>query len=147
MSGDPTGGTVQAGLTTRNDLSELSRLSEFLVMFFKRTGVPADLAADFELALEEVFANAVMHGHPDGGEHEISVSIALQDGVVKLTLEDDGIPFNPLEAPLVDLDLPLEKRGVGGLGIHLVKGVMDDLEYSRTDSRNRLVMRKKVRES
>jgi len=145
MSGDPKGSTVQANLTARNDLSELSRLGEFLAAFFTRTGLSADLIGDFELALEEVFANAVMHGHPDGGEHKISVSIALENGVVKLTVEDTGIPFNPLEAPLVDLDLPLEERGIGGLGIHLVKGVMDDLEYIRLPGRNRLIMRKKIR--
>src|SRR5258705_13220884 len=109
MSADPMGKNVPSHLQARNDLSELSRLSEFLATFFTRTGLPADLAGDFELALEEMFANVVMHGHPDGGEHEISVSIALEDAVVRLTVEDDGVPFNPLEAPLVDLDLPLEK--------------------------------------
>ena len=87
----------------------------------------------------------MMHGHPKGGQHQISVNIALEGVVVKLTVEDDGVPFNPLEAPLIDLDLPLEKRGTGGLGIHLIKGVMDDLEYNRVDGRNRLVMRKKIR--
>src|SRR5579862_4297880 len=131
---------VQAHLTAHNDLSELPRLSEFLAMFGSRTGLPENLVGDFELALEEVFVNAVTHGHPDGGEHEISVSICLEDGVVKMTVEDDGVPFNPLEAPLVDLDLPLEERGIGGLGIHLVKGVMDDLQYTRLEGRNRLVM-------
>ena len=139
------GNNVPSQLQARNDLSELPRLSEFLATFFARTGLPADLARDFELALEEVFANVVMHGHPNGGQHEISVSIALEGAVVKLTVEDDGVPFNPLEAPLVDLDLPLEKRGTGGLGIHLIKGVMDELEYNRVDGRNRLVMRKKIR--
>jgi serine/threonine-protein kinase RsbW len=145
MTGDPTGNIAQAHLTVHNDLSELSRLSDFLAAFFTQTGLPADLVEDFELALEEVFVNAVMHGYPDGGEREIFVNIALEDGVVRLAVEDDGVPFNPLEAPLMDLDLPLEERGVGGLGIHLVKGVMDNLEYTRPKGRNRLVMQKKVR--
>ena len=135
---------MQANLSARNDLSELTRLSEFLTTFFNRTGLPADLLGDFELALEEVFANVVMHGHPDGGDHEISVSIALEDDVLKLTVDDGGVAFNPLEAPLVDLDLPLQERGIGGLGIHLVKGVMDELEYTRIAGRNRLIMRKKI---
>jgi len=142
--GDLTDHIAQAHLKARNDLSELSRLSEFLGTFFTRNGLPEDLVGDFELALEEVFVNAVMHGYPDGGEHEISVSVALDDGVVNLTVEDDGLPFNPLEAPLVDLDLPFEQRGIGGLGIHLVKGLMDNLEYTRAEGRNRLVMRKKI---
>ena len=107
------GNNVPFQLRARNDLSELPRLSEFLATFFTRTGLPTDLAGDFELALEEVFANVVMHGHPNGGQHQISVNIALEGVVVKLTVEDDGVPFNPLEAPLMDLDLPLEKRGTG----------------------------------
>ena len=139
------GNNVPFQLRARNDLSELPRLSEFLTTFFTRTGLPTDLAGDFELALEEVFANVVMHGHPNGGQHQISVNIGMEGVVVKLTVEDDGVPFNPLEAPLMDLDLPLEKRGTGGLGIHLIKGLMDDLEYNRVDGRNRLVMRKKIR--
>ena len=132
-------------LTVRNDLSELPRLSEFLATFFTRTGLSAELLGDFELALEEVFANVVMHGHPAGGDHKVSISIALEDGVVTLKVEDGGVPFNPLEARLVDLDLPLEERGTGGLGIHLVKGLMDDLEYTRLEGRNRLIMRKNNR--
>lgn len=145
MGGDLPDNFARGHLIAHNDLSELSRLSEFLAAFFTRNGLPADLVGDFELALEEVFVNTVMHGYPEGGEHEISVSVALEDGNVRLTVEDGGIAFNPLDAPLVDLDLPLEERGVGGLGIHLVKGVMDNLEYTRAEGRNRLVMRKKVR--
>ena len=142
MRNDPT--ERQATLSARNNLQELPRLSEFLTSFFSLHGLPPDLAGDFELALEEVFANVVMHGHPGGGEHEVSVDVSLEDDFVKLIVEDSGIPFDPLEAPLVDLDLPLEQRGVGGLGIHLIKGVMDDLVYTRLKDRNQLIMRKKI---
>ena len=145
MNGEPTDDVVQSRLTARNHLSELSRLSEFLAAFGHRAGLSADVVGDVELAVEEVFVNAATHGHPEGGEHPISVSIALEGGVVQVTVEDDGVPFNPLEAPLANLDLPLAERGIGGLGIHLVKGGMDDLEDTRLEGRNRLVMRKKVR--
>jgi len=136
---------VHAHLTARNDLSELSRLSDFLAAFGDRAGFSEDFRGDLELALEEIFVNAATHGHPEGGEHEISIEISCDaDDVVTLTIEDDGVPFNPLEARLVDLDLPVAERGVGGLGIHLVKGVMDDLEYARLEGRNRFIMRKKI---
>lgn len=135
---------VQAHYTARNDLSELARLSEFLAAFGDRAGLPEDVRGDLELALEEIFVNAATHGHPEGGEHAIAVRISLDGSVVTLVVEDDGVPFNPLEARLVDLDLPVTERGIGGLGIHLVKGVMDELEYARLEGRNRLVMRKKL---
>jgi anti-sigma regulatory factor (Ser/Thr protein kinase) len=63
---------------------------------------------------------------------------------VTVTVEDDGVPFNPLEATEPDLDRPLEERSIGGLGIHLVKNLMDDVEYRREAGRNYLVMRKRV---
>lgn len=135
---------VQAHYTARNDVSELARLSEFLAAFGDRASLPEDFRGDLELALEEIFVNAATHGHPEGGEHAISVRISLDGSVVTLVVEDDGVPFNPLEARLVDLDLPVAERGIGGLGIHLVKGVMDELEYARLEGRNRLVMRKKL---
>jgi anti-sigma regulatory factor (Ser/Thr protein kinase) len=145
MSRDPGGGTVQASLVARNSVSELARLSEFLAAFFAQNALPPDVIGDFELALEEVFVNVVRYGHPQGGEHEIAIGIALEGGEVTLTMEDDGVAFNPLEARLVDLDLPLEERGIGGLGLHLVKGLMDEVAYERANDRNRFMMRKKVR--
>ncbi|MEP6960813.1 MAG: ATP-binding protein, partial [Acidobacteriota bacterium] len=128
-------------IAARNHISELPRLSEFLSTFFARNALSTELMSDFELALEEVFVNVVRYGYPEGGEHEIGIRLSLEDQVVELIVEDDGVPFNPLKAPLVDLNLPLAERGIGGLGLHLVKGVMDELGHSRVADRNRLVMR------
>lgn len=134
----------QARVKVRNDIAELARLSGFVAEVCARGSVPPDAAADCELALEEIFANVVRYGYPQGGEHEIDVSVGVDGGVVTLAVEDDGVAFNPVDTPLVNLDLPLEQRGVGGLGIHMVKGIMDELEYERIGNRNRMVMRKRV---
>ena len=64
--------------------------------------------------------------------------------VFRPSVEDDGLPFNPLEAPEPDLDSPIETRQIGGLGIHLVRNVTDGLEYRRNEGRNRLVIRKQL---
>ena len=135
---------VQATLSLRNEISELSRVTEFLAAFFGRHGQPTDLRADCELAIEEIFVNVVRYGYPMGGEHQIELMVRLESGVITLVVEDDGMAFNPLEAKLPDLDLPIEKRAAGGLGIYLVKGVMDELQYERVGERNRMVMRKRV---
>ncbi|MGH9593702.1 MAG: ATP-binding protein [Bryobacteraceae bacterium] len=134
----------QATFRARNDLGELARLHEFLSGFSARHCLSPDLEADCELAVEEIFVNVVRYGYPQGGEHGIDVSVALEHGVVTLTVEDDGVAFNPLTAKPTDLELPLEARGIGGLGIHLVMQVIDDLAYERVGDRNRMVMRKKV---
>ena len=136
--------TQVASLTARNDLSELERLNDFLSRFWSENGLPSDLAMDTGLALEEVFANVVMHGFRDSEEHGILVRLAVEGDTVVLTVEDDGIPFNPAEVPPVDTSLPLEQRAVGGLGVHLVRSVMGEVEYARLDGRNRLIMRKRI---
>jgi anti-sigma regulatory factor (Ser/Thr protein kinase) len=71
------------------------------------------------------------------------VYLGLESGSVVLAVEDDGVPFNPLQAQEVDIGTPPEERRVGGLGIHIVRNVMNELKYTRQDGRNRLVMRKR----
>lgn len=75
---------------------------------------------------------------------EVVISLTLDDGSVVLCVEDDGPAFDPLAAPEPDLDAPLEDRPVGGLGIHLLREMMDTLDYVRRDDRNRLILRKRV---
>jgi anti-sigma regulatory factor (Ser/Thr protein kinase) len=64
--------------------------------------------------------------------------------VVSLTVQDEGVPFNPLDAPAADDTAPIEERPIGGLGIHLVRKLMDEIAYAREGNRNRLVVRKRV---
>jgi anti-sigma regulatory factor (Ser/Thr protein kinase) len=136
--------TTEAALTVRNDVAELVRLNSFLEQFWAEHRLPEDIAGDVTLALEEVFLNVVNHGYTDAAEHDIVVRLALEEGCVALTVEDDGVPFNPLKAPAPDIDKPLEERGIGGLGIHLVRQVMDGIEYARAGGRNRLAMTKRI---
>ncbi len=136
--------TAEAFLTARNDLSELGRLNEFLSRFWAENHLPEDLALDAGVALEEVFANVVMHGYNDRAAHEILVRVAVENSEVVLMVEDDGIAFNPLEAPPANTSLPVGQRSIGGLGIHLVRSLMNEVEYARQNGRNRLEMRKQI---
>jgi anti-sigma regulatory factor (Ser/Thr protein kinase) len=77
----------------------------------------------------------------------IRVRLDVQPGEVKAEVQDDGQPFNPLEAAEVDTTKPLEERTIGGLGIHLVRKLMDGLEYQRQADRNLLILTKKTQES
>ena len=135
---------VEAVLTARSNLDKLTRLHEFVCGFCAEHGLAEDLAEDCSLALEEVFGNVVRYGYRDSAEHQILVRMAMEDGSVVLTIEDDGIAFNPLEVPPPDFELPIENRPVGGLGMHLVRSLMETLEYAREDGRNLLTMRKPV---
>lgn len=134
-------------LIVHNELAELERLSEFLSEFSKKHCLSEDLSLDLNLALEEIFCNIVKHGYTDEERHEIAVALDLNEGMVSLFVEDDGIAFNPLDALAPVLDGPVEKRPIGGLGVHMVRTVMDDVEYRRQGGRNLLVMKKRVETS
>ena len=127
-----------------NDISEVERLYRSVSQFCEEHGFSSEIEDDLSLAIEEIVVNVIRYGHPEGGKHEILVSLSLEQDCVITTVEDDGVPFNPLEAPEPDLYSPIETRRIGGLGIHLVRNITDGLEYRRNEGRNRLVMRKHV---
>jgi serine/threonine-protein kinase RsbW len=95
-----------------------------------------------ELILEEVITNVIHHafeGVPatEQGPHLITVDLAVTERGVHLRVADDGRPFNPLSVPRLDVDQSLMERLEGGLGIHLVRQMMDSMAYRREDERNR----------
>ena len=134
-------------LVVVNDISEVERLHRSVSQFCREQGLSSEIEGNLGLALEEILVNVIRHGHPEGGKHEIQVQLSLEQDCVIATVEDDGIAFNPLEAPEPDLDSPIETRPIGGLGIHLVRKITDGLEYRRHEGRNRLVMRKDLSRS
>jgi serine/threonine-protein kinase RsbW len=127
-----------------NDIAEVDRLHRCVSQFCRDHGLSSEIENDLTLALEEILVNVIRYGHPEGGKHEIQIWLSLEQDCVVATVEDDGMPFNPLEAPEPDLYSPMETRPIGGLGIHLVRNITDGLEYRRNEGRNRLVMRKRV---
>lgn len=101
------------------------------------SGVPPAQATRMMVAFDEVLSNIVKHG---GGT--LSVSLAIDDRRLTATIADDGPPFDPLDRETPDTDLGIDDRAIGGLGIHLVRQLMDDVAYSRDNDRNRLIFRK-----
>ena len=131
-------------LVLRNDLSELKRMSEAVSAWCKGNGVSAAVEFHVNLALDEIVSNSIRYGWKDGGEHQLDVRIFLLEDELRLEVEDDATPFNPLEAPPPDISSPLEERPIGGLGVHLVRQIMDELAYRRLDGKNLLVMKMKI---
>jgi serine/threonine-protein kinase RsbW len=136
----------QLTLILKNDLSELERVSSTLDAFGQRHAIPAAALFDLHLALDEILTNVMSYGYDDHAQHEIVVHLGISPGRaprhVEVAVEDDGRPFNPLDAAPPDVQASIEERPVGGLGIYLVRRVMDDLEYRRQPGKNVLVMRK-----
>jgi sigma-B regulation protein RsbU (phosphoserine phosphatase) len=130
----------------KNKVSELDGLSQTLREFGQRHGLASKVIHDLNLAMEEILTNIISYGYTDNREHEVKVRLSAQLGEVSVEIEDDGQPFNPLEAPEPDITKPLEERKIGGLGIHLVRKLMDSLEYKRQGERNLLTIKKKTGE-
>jgi serine/threonine-protein kinase RsbW len=129
-----------------NTLSELERFNQVLTEFGRRQALSPGVVHDLNLALEEILINIISYAYTDNREHEIKVRLSARPGEVKAEVEDDGQPFNPLEAPEPDMNRPLEERTIGGLGIFLVRKLMDGVEYQRQADRNLLTITKKTQE-
>ncbi len=115
----------------KNNLSEVERLGQVVAEFAELYHLPPNLGFDIYMALEESLTNVISYGYDDSDEHEIMIRLSCQGEEVTAVVEDDGRPFNPLEAAAPDTSKPLEERPVGGLGIHLLRKLMDDVEYKR----------------
>ncbi len=127
----------------KNNLSELESLNKVVAEFAERHHLSSKVLFNLNLALEEILTNVISYGYDDNDEHQIIVRLFLEQGQLTVEVEDDGRPFNPLEAPEPDLNKSLEERSVGGLGIHFVRKLMDNLEYRRQEGRNLFLIRMK----
>ena len=147
MADDRTGtkvGERRLKLRIANDLAELSRVAESVEEFCAAEGLPAGSAFKLNVALEELLTNTISYGYTDGGRHEIAIDIAREGETIVAQLNDDARPFDPLNAPPPDLESAIEDRRIGGLGVHLVKTLMDDVGYAYRDGRNHITLRKNI---
>jgi serine/threonine-protein kinase RsbW len=126
------------------DAAQLPVLTRFLQDCWHAERLAADAAPAFELALEEVFLNVVTHGSPGGTVPTVEVVLRRRDGELALVVADDGPAFDPLTLPSPDLTGGVAERPVGGLGVVLVRRLMDLVSYRRIGGRNELTMTKRV---
>jgi anti-sigma regulatory factor (Ser/Thr protein kinase) len=130
---------MTASLSLRNDPGELRRLVDFAEMFARHHALPCTERACLLLILEELFTNAVNHGYDgEGRVGTIEVSLAFDVGRLTIEFGDDGKPFDPLLSALPDLDQPAVKRPVGGLGLYILRALVNDARYFRSGDRNHL---------
>jgi anti-sigma regulatory factor (Ser/Thr protein kinase) len=125
-----------------SEAAQLPVLAQFLQEFWSAADLPPAQSFPFEIALEEIFMNVVMHGTPAGGRPCVEVCLALAGDELTLAVEDEGPPFDPLTVPAPDTQARLEQRQIGGLGVYFVRQLMDAVSYRRVGPRNQLRMTK-----
>jgi len=128
----------------KNDFSEIERLNEAIMALGKRVDLSGEVLYDIRLTLEEVITNIISYAFDDDRERYINVRIEAANDVLIMEIEDDGIPFNPTEHYNVDMEKPFDEREIGGMGIHMVQRLMDGVEYTFTQGRNILKLRKNL---
>jgi serine/threonine-protein kinase RsbW len=131
----------------RNHLSELATLCERMEAVGQTLGLPRRCLFEVNLALDELFTNIISYGFQDQSEHFIRVHVSAAPDMLTVVLEDDGVAFNPVERIPPDLPCTLDECKVGGLGIHLVRNLMDEVTYERRAGTNVLTLKKTIERS
>jgi anti-sigma regulatory factor (Ser/Thr protein kinase) len=131
------------------DRGAVARVAAALAEFADAHALPADVRRSVSVALDELLSNIVAYGFVgrERGGGEITVAVELQADRVSVTLTDDGRPFDPfttVASAAPDPALPVEERPVGGLGIQLVRRMMDEIGYERRADRNVVVLAKRL---
>jgi anti-sigma regulatory factor (Ser/Thr protein kinase) len=131
-------------LRLTNRLSEIPRSADRVKAFCARRGAESSAIFAINVALEELLSNTMSYGYADDRDHEIVVEIWREDTDLVIDIADDARGFDPTQVAPPDLDLPPEQRPLGGLGIHLVRNMMDRMEYRRDGQLNRIRLRKRI---
>ena len=130
-------------LTVETRLEELDRLSAAVEDFGADDDWPPNLTFQVNLVLEELWLNVLNYGH-DGGEHEVDIRLTSDTEALTIEITDDGKPFDPFtEAPEPNVTGDLGDREIGGLGVYLVRTMMDEWRYKREDGKNHLILVKR----
>ena len=131
-------------LTLVNDVNQVPLLEPFVSDVCAALGLDDSASMQMNLALEEAVANIINYAYPKGVEGNILIEAEANDVRLKFTITDHGRPFDPTAKEEADTTLTVEERPIGGLGIFLVRQLMDSINYERVDDKNVLTLRKKL---
>ena len=131
-------------LLIHNDIQQIPQLAGFVEAVAQEKNLDHSVALSLNLAMEEAVSNVIMYAYPKGTDGLVDIEAIIRDNSLALIVSDSGIPFNPTEVPDADITLDAEDRPVGGLGIHLVRSIMDSVSYERSEGKNILTMTKKL---
>jgi serine/threonine-protein kinase RsbW len=130
-------------IVIHNELSEIALVRDALDQLGSELEVPAQAIVQLQVALDEIVSNVIKYSWVDGGKHDILVRITVDDDGVALDIFDDGEPFDPRGAPEPLPSLAGKRPEPGGVGIHMVRKLVDDFAYERSDAQNHTRLTKK----
>ena len=129
-------------ITIGSDIAEIPKVSTWLEEAMQQNGFSDEETLDTQLAVEEAVTNVIVHGYKTTGGI-VAISLRFVSGDMHITITDSALPFNPLSLPDPDVEADVNERRIGGLGVYLIRQVMDDIEYQFVDGKNILSLTKK----
>ena len=132
-------------ITVDASVDQVRQITDLADLQLAETGCSARTKMQIDIAIDEIFSNIARYAYaPKTGSATVRFSYDEADKAVSITFIDSGVPFNPLERSAPDTHVPLERRSIGGLGIHLVRKTMDGMEYEHKGGKNILTIRKLI---
>ena len=135
---------MEKKLVIKNEISEIGKLATFIEELGEVLVLAPDMIFNLNLALEEAVTNVILYAYPKEEQKDIFISANMSDNILIFVLTDSGKEFDPTKVPDADITLPAEEREIGGLGIFLIRQIMDKVEYQRIDGKNVLSMSKQL---
>lgn len=130
----------------KNNVAELERLARVTNSFIEHNNLDDELAFKINLCFDELITNTIHYGIKDDLQHAIQVSMNIAQDVLTVVIKDDGAEYDPfVQAPVPDLELGVDERPIGGLGVFLVKEFMDQVGYARDRGFNFITLTKRVK--
>ena len=127
----------------RNEIGELAIVRDALRRFCLEHGVGRKTRMQLHVTLDEIVSNIIKYAWPEGGVHEVSVRMSAEANAIRIEVIDDGQAFDPRTAPVPRPNVAQRRARPGGIGIHRVRQLVDEIAYHRSDNRNHVVVTKR----
>ena len=135
---------MEKSIVLVNDISEIARLNEFVEEIGNEFSLSPEVVFNLTLVLEEAVVNIINYAYPKEDHESIYLSAKLHNDSIMLVLTDTGKEFDPTMAPEADITLSADERPIGGLGIFLIRQIMNEVKYERIEGKNVLTLEKKL---
>ena len=135
---------MEKSIILANDISEITRLYQFIEEIGNDFSLSPDIVFNLNLVLEEAVVNVINYAYPKEEHQYIYLSATMKDESIVLVLTDTGKEFDPTAAPEADITLSADERQIGGLGIFLIRQIMNEVKYERIEGKNVLTLEKKL---
>ena len=138
---------MEKGIRIKNQISELEKIAQFIEEICEELGLDMEMQMNLNLVIEEMVTNVIFYAYPKDVEAEIELLVKSDNDDKQLTfvLSDHGKPFDPTTRETTDLSVNPAERDLGGMGIFIVKNIMDEVTYQRLEDKNLLTMTKNIK--